>query len=414
MRAPSAVLLLATTVFAQAEAGLRERVDQALERARPVLVHNLEKTHGDALGLVCLAARHLGMDESDESYAEALKRLAALRTQNTYGLALRCMVAASDPTMPDRVGIAKRDGEQLLKHQQKSGGFGYRPHESAWDLSNTQFAALGLRAAASLGLEIEDKVWKALLAELLDAQKSQGGFTYKADHGKRQQTMSMTAAGITSIQICRQMLRLDGSQDRLVEGAVDHAWRWMDSRVQDVGDRRLIYCLYAHTSLQRAGILSAKDAIAGAPWFAKTAEMILAMQRKDGAFSSPKDAAGHGKAVPTALALLFLQQKFQRDLVPGLATTPAESLASMQLEAGVGELQIRAAADVDARLGLAAVPGLLLAMRADEESRRRAAARALFLISGEDFRYHPGRSVDQNTAALRRAEKWWLGRRSRR
>ncbi len=94
MRAPSAVLLLATTVFAQAEAGLRERVDQALERARPVLVHNLEKTHGDALGLVCLAARHLGMDESDESYAEALKRLAALRTQNTYGLALRCMVAA--------------------------------------------------------------------------------------------------------------------------------------------------------------------------------------------------------------------------------------------------------------------------------------------------------------------------------
>ena len=132
--------------------------------------------------------------------------------------------------------------------------------------------------------------------------------------------------------------------------------------------------------------------------------MILDMQRRDGAFQSPTDS--HGKKVQTAFAVLFLRREFQRVLPP---VTPRVYCA--ELDGQATDEQVRTAAARDAAQGDAVVPALLQQLRSPEVTRRRAAARALFRISGQDFRYHPGRPPDANAAALRRAQAWWSKRR---
>ena len=56
-----------------------------------------------------------------------------------------------------------------MQHRDRNGGFGYRSGANGWDLSNTQYAVLGLRAAQAIGVEIDRAVW-AKVASCIGAE----------------------------------------------------------------------------------------------------------------------------------------------------------------------------------------------------------------------------------------------------
>ena len=412
----AAIAVSAAGLAAQDDpAEFEQQVEQALDRARPALERLLVRTRGDALALVCLAAVHDGMGPDDTALVEGVRRLAKLDTTNTYALALRLMVAADYAEFPDRENASRRDFERLLEHQVDLGGFSYHPNDGWWDLSNTQYAALGLRAARTLGHKTPRTAWRLLSMAVSDAQKDHGGFTYRPSQGRGQADSSMTVAGIAVLEICRQEIDLDEATDEEFAAAIARAWQWIDEHGRDVGNAAIKHCLYVHYGLERAAILSGRETVAKVDWYRRGAEMILKFQKKNGDFLNRMDSygrTGRQKAeISTPFAVLFLRRRFQR-ILDG-PTTPGPSYVCSTLPQAASDVQMRAAIKVDVARGDEAVPDLLAAMRSPRYVRRKAAALALMRISGRDFRFHPARDAKANADALRRAERWWLGHRSR-
>lgn len=289
---------------------LEQRIERALRRARPALLRALSQTQGNALTLVCLAGVHDGLGSSEAAFARAIRRVARLQTSGTYAPALRLMVAEGYPDFPDRQEVARRDLAVLLSHQSPAGGFGYVADTSYQDLSNTQYAALGLRAAVGLGLPVAEDRWQRLLAAALDAQNSHGGFSYHHGEAIAKATLSMTTAGLTVLEICRQHLPRLPARDLDLDAAIAKGWEWIARHRDQIGDRSIPHCFYAHWGLERAGILSARSSVGAIDWYAVGAEMLLDTQRSDGDFRSRTDS--HGKKAHTAFAVLFLRRKFER------------------------------------------------------------------------------------------------------
>src|SRR4029450_10455324 len=98
----------------------------------------------------------------------------------------------------------------------------YRDAIPSPDLSNTQYAVLGLRAADHAGVEVPAEAWSRALAATLALQESAveieiprrdgrtgteegetAGFRYRGD---REITASMTSAGCAIVSVCRTAL----------------------------------------------------------------------------------------------------------------------------------------------------------------------------------------------------------------
>jgi hypothetical protein len=413
-----ALLLLALPARAQAAPDLELRVNAALERARDALRHHLRREDDSRLALVCLAAAHDGLDMEDRTFRAAVSRLVRAKIRDTYGLSLRLMVAAHVADLPNRAGLARRDLGRLLEHQSSDGGFGYHPSPATWDLSNTQYAALGLRAAAHLQQRVPAESWDKLLRRTLEHQREDGGFAYS---GKMSPTVSMTVAGIAIVEICRRHLELDAELQAWSARAAASGWRWVELQEKRMFGLESAHSLYAFYGIERAAVLSRVDTIGDVDWFACGAEAILPLQRRDGGFvalqhrSANERRSRGGSAIDTAFAVLFLRRSFRADL--GAPTdgpvTPGPSRGCRELAADADEAGVRAAVAYELARGRTAIPDLLAAMRRGHEPARRAAALALMRLSGEDFGYHPARTAEQNAEALRRAERWWLANRAR-
>ncbi len=398
---------------AQHQASLDERVDAALDRARPALEHHLRTEQNSRLALVCLAAVHDRLPAGDHALAAALDSLVRAPISDTYGLSLRLMVAAHVEDLPDRDELARRDTAALLQHQIDEGGFGYTPAPTSWDMSNTQYAALGLRAAVYLGATVPEDAWRRLGDAVRDQQNDSGGFGYSG--GRSTPTVSMTEAGVAVLEICRRQLQLDEGDERRYARSIEAGWRWLRHQNAHLFDLNGWTALYAFYGLERAAVLSGIDEVGGVDWFADGAEILLRLQEKRGGFANTRKLRGgrrpppNGDAIDTAFAILFLRRSFQAELRPRGPITPGPSRGCRELTADADDIQFRAAVGYDVARGRKAVPDLLATMRMGHERARRAAALALMRISGQDFGYHPARDADENGPALHRAERWWLG-----
>ena len=277
------LLLLPGVKPAWAQAGpLAERVLRALEKARRPLLEHLAASSGGERALLVLAAIHDGVPADDKTFARALRGLAEDRLGMTYDLALRLMVMADLPSFPDRAEAAARDTKDLLRHQSADGGFSYGEGMRGYDLSNTQYGALGLRAAVALGQKIPQAVWKRLLALVEGQQESYGGFGY---HGQGAPYASMTVAGIGVLEICKQNLE-PAARTGNIDGRIARGWSWMDAHVADVGSWKTRWSAYFHYGLERAAILSDKKTVGGKDWYELGAEMFLEEQQHDGGWGS--------------------------------------------------------------------------------------------------------------------------------
>jgi hypothetical protein len=214
------------------------------------------------------------------------------------------------------------------------------------DLSNSQYAVLGLLAAHRCGVPVEDSVWLGALRAFLQAQERDGpavpgwlpsarqqreaeagasaasapavrarGFPYKTGE---EATGSMTCAGIASIVICRDVLREAGGKSippevaASAERAVADGFGWLHSRytveqasrAEKRPHKWLHYYLYA---LERAGILADVARVNEHDWYADGALHLLLTQHADGWWEEEAGSEAR-KIADTCFALLFLKR----------------------------------------------------------------------------------------------------------
>jgi hypothetical protein len=399
---------------ARAQLPLAARIGKALDAARPALLHHLAKADLGELALCCLAACHDGVPRDDPVMARALDKLARAELEDTYGLALRLMVLAELRDWPGTAELVAHDTGLLLARQ-TTGGFSYHAHDGWWDLSNTQYAALGLRAAVALGANVPAPIWQLLYQAVRQMQHDDGGFTYRPGQGKPSAYESMTVAGIAVLQVCAQMLALDGPDKQANDQRVARSWAWLAGRKDAIGDRRTHNILYFLYGLERAAILSDVAQVGGIDWYEAGAALLCEQQLGGGGWWGQDEARSlgqrspRGHAVDTSFAVLFLRRKFQKVQPP---VTGARILAAASLGDPADDAAVRAAAARDAAHGEWALPALVPLLRSEVSARRRAAVLALVAITRQDFGIHPWRDPHRDDDAIRRAELWWLQKRA--
>lgn len=181
------------------------------------------------------------------------------------------------------------------------------------DLSNTQYAALGLRAASLSGYKVPPKVWLSLLTGIEQHQKESGGYPYRT--GDRLPTGSMTVAGIAISITCQDELKshsLFKNKKKESEANLRRALDWYEKRYMITGNPEgdqdawtedwHYYYLYG---LERAAAFSGRETFAGNDWYTEGAEYLLEKQQKNGEWTG----SHWWETVPdTCFALLFLRR----------------------------------------------------------------------------------------------------------
>lgn len=200
--------------------------------------------------------------------------------------------------------------------------WGY-PHDQV-DLSNSQFAALGLRAAAKLGVEIPRDVWITMAESTLRFQESPtaiaveasaggrsgsgertvAGFRYRT--GTEKASGSMTTAGLGILAIAEEMLdsRMPRSLGREIATSKRLAldWMGMNFAVHENPGHGGWYEYYIY-GLERVGALLGMDRIGTHSWYLEGASELVRRQAGGGEW---------GGDATTSFALLFLTRATAR------------------------------------------------------------------------------------------------------
>ena len=195
---------------------------------------------------------------------------------------------------------------RLLSWQQAGGGFSY-PAAAAPDLSNGQYAALGLRAAAKRGVKIPPEAWIKLGdATLTHQEKAAGayegaGFGY---HPGGPAYGSITTGGTCIMAIVDEQLAKSGAS----KSAYSTSWRrgvaWLDRNfAADTNPRNGTWLWYWLYGVERVGGLCDVEEFAGKSWYREGARVAVEAQQGDGRWD------GDGGPQPsTCFALLFLSR----------------------------------------------------------------------------------------------------------
>lgn len=194
------------------------------------------------------------------------------------------------------------------------------------DNSNTQYAALGLRACYDAGIIIPEETMQLAvkwLTESIHAEEGDSkagknavgtgsgetpgkpqGWSYKgADAG--QPYGSMTAGGVGALTIYDYMLKKDWKKDTLVKNGI----AWLGSHFSAIdnpgrGKEWLLYYLYG---IERAGVLYGADKLGDHDWYLEGAKFLVDSQQGDGSWKI--NASAHDQATwDTCFAILFLKK----------------------------------------------------------------------------------------------------------
>jgi hypothetical protein len=269
--------------------------------------------------LATLALLQAGESVESRAVASALPIIATLQNECVYVTSLKIQVLAQVDPQKYRQEIS--DAAQWLANvQDVKGLWSYGPGRNRFDHSNSQFALLGLHAAAGAGAHINPGVWRSALAGVRETQKEDGGWTYQtrnASYG------SMTAAGVSGLLILGQRLGL-GREGRFENGRAPHCGEYGTNRVlagglawlaqhfdattnPRHGGQHTYYWLY---SVERCGILSGQRYFGRHDWYREGAEFLVKTQQQNGSW-------GHD-TVDTCFALLFLAKGHKAVLVQKL------------------------------------------------------------------------------------------------
>lgn len=411
----------------------------------------------------------------------ATARSAGLRT---YSAALFAMAVAEhgDP-------LPRPEGEQTTRlsaadaawmrdlvafleaAQNKDGGWSYGDfgvRGRAYDHSNTQYALLGLKAAARCGVPVQARTWKSALTHFLALQEPDGPTVARYDatvrNGKATRAApavadrargwgyvandasygSMTAGAVASVVICRSELlgspHLPPKVDKDAEASIRDGLAWIGANFtvrtnpgngSMAGPGWHYYYLYA---VERAGVLAAVEWMADRDWYGEGAEYLVGAQRPSGAWSQWTRGAGRvddataDTLVTTCFALLFLKKGTMPVQRGALTQAGDDSDIRFDTAARLGEQDFsdfldlvlarwRRAQDETARRRLldgatSAGPRIVLPLLVRMDGRDaadRASAHALLRhATAQDFGFDPDAPAEQREEAVTRWQRWWL------
>ncbi len=182
------------------------------------------------------------------------------------------------------------------------------------DNSNTQYAALGLRACYDSGVMIPEGVvvlavrwWRESMHPPTEKDGVYGGrgWNYRdLSRDERKPYHSMTAGGVGSLVIYNYMLGRDWRNDSYVKAGM----KWMTDHFSV---NKNYYYMYG---LERVGILYGTDTFGDHAWYKKGADVLLKAQAADGHWGDNKDDRKDRNTHDTCFAILFLK-KATRPLV---------------------------------------------------------------------------------------------------
>jgi len=330
--------------------------------------------------LLLLTFLHAGVPQDDPRVRELLAAGLAAPLDRTYPVALRAMALEELDRVRYQSHIA-RCAQYLLDNQLASGQWGYgepsvtadamsvesvpaspepapavgkdgrrtkpkvvrkltlkqtRVPSGTGDFSNTQYAALGLRAAVDAGILLpKDGITRAILA-INAAQQAgpppQDGAAPSLPAGRKARGWcydnpckcplhrpygTMTAGMVSSLAIFDYILGRDSRRNTAILDGV--AWLQVHYTVETVPGpiewdkiTKPTYLPYYLYGLERAGILTGNEKFGTRPWYADGVRVLLESQKPDGSWGL--DDWGT-PTWDTCLALLFLRRS-TRPLVP--------------------------------------------------------------------------------------------------
>jgi ferric-dicitrate binding protein FerR (iron transport regulator) len=184
------------------------------------------------------------------------------------------------------------------------------------DNSNSQYAALGLRACSDAGIVLPLDVLKRAQAWWREAQgASKKGDAAGWSYGEAPSPLgrsaygSMTAGGAGSLVLYHYLLGEPWMRDDAVLKGLDWMARHFtvsENPYPDEAGRKNdpshFYYLYA---LERLGLLCGMETFGGHEWYAEGANYLLKVQKPDGSWAPQPDSS---RVIDTSLAILFLRR----------------------------------------------------------------------------------------------------------
>jgi hypothetical protein len=254
----------------------------------------------------------------------------------------------------------------MEKCRNKDGSWGYQPHEpyDRPDLSNVQFALLGLHAAALMGADIPREWWRDALRWLVASEDTmKRGWGYLP---KDQPYGSMTAAAAQSLWIGAHwyfkddtLTEPDRQLKRAVDRCTDDAWKWLAEHhtVHTNPKSTPFWLYYWHYGLERATGLSGRTKIGDIDWYKESATFIVDHQCKSGGWADTgPDSKGINPGFQnTCFALLCLTRATHPPDKPVEEPRPAQTISKEPLPepvmAAFAAGKYPARAGVDWRMG---------------------------------------------------------------
>lgn len=290
-----------------------------------------QERHG--VGMTALAALALvesGVRRRDPGLQRALAVVEAGELTSVYGHATRLLLCA-DLGEPERWSGPARESLDFLVDAGIRGAWAYPWGEP--DLSNTQFALLGLHAAHRLGLDVPEDTLADAAGVVWRWQDDAGGFRYALG---RQPDAGMTAATLGGLEILAELgARTPGVRSALKKRRKDaeRARQWLAGRFDvarnHVGPRAWTADFqYGFLwAVERYGALAGVEAIGDTRWYEAGAEWLVDQQEADGRWERGMR--------PTCFALLFLrkatlsgEKQYFEELEAGIDRAKASELAS--------------------------------------------------------------------------------------
>ncbi len=215
------------------------------------------------------------------------------------------------------------------------------------NLSTTQFAALGLWAAAKAGGYTPHGTWRAHLRSLLDAQKESGSFGYTVNSSAWISLASGyptgTCMGVANLVLAGGALEEDLLYDPVLAARTQIALR-RGRGALDIAARAILgdgspkmplgFYYYSMYAMEKACVFTEVDELNGLMWYVTGAQQLLALQHKSGGWGSGPTSLtrsgfkprGEEDILATSFALLFLLRASEvyRPTTPrGVPTPPA-------------------------------------------------------------------------------------------
>jgi len=256
-----------------------------------------------ALGVYTLLKS--GVPTDDPQVTKGLKYLRYQPFKKTYsvGCLIMALDAHGDPAHEEWIQRAAKWLDEKFHAESKR--WNYPGNRT--DLSNTQYAVLGLWIAEKHGFTARREVWGGLLESIPTFQNDGGGFGYRPESAS---TGSMTVAGVTVLELALARVSPDDFKYRAARKAakksVARGWEYLERRFAVEANPSGEYAFsatwtyyYLYGIERLAAIADGRELIGPHDWYDAGARHLIEVQEKDGRWRTAHD---------TCFALLFLRR----------------------------------------------------------------------------------------------------------